>query len=134
MARIIIAGILSAAVNIACLPAWAEGEPDKDERYNAETMLRLCQGKMKEDPDLQSMVCTFRLQGLMTVMIENCMSRADGYDPALILTASPAPSRGALKQAFVNYVEDHPAEWGDPWHIVAAKAASSAFPCEVEGQ
>lgn len=66
-------------------------------------------------------------------MIENCGSRALGYQPVPGLSASPAPSRGALRQAFKNYMEAHPEEWGLPWHIVAAKATSEAFPCTVEG-
>lgn len=107
--------------------------PDDMENYTAEVMYRLCLGTETEiRPEFQSLVCTFRLQGLVNIMIENCLSIEEGFSPAPLLTASLPPSRGALRQAFTNFMEENPAKWGLPWHVVAAMAASEAFPCEAK--
>lgn len=113
---------------LLCAPAMCQ-VVDKD--YNAETMLKLCSGTVPDmAPDAQSMVCTFRLNGLISAMTANCGSIAEGYNPAPVLTAGNPASRGAARQAFKNYMEDHPEQWGLPWHMVAAAAISSTFPCE----
>jgi hypothetical protein len=102
-----------------------------DVNYTAETMMKLCAGAVAdENPEFQSMVCTFRLQGVTEVMMGNCASASMGFQPAPDLSASKPPSRGAIRQAFLNYMEDHPEHWGLPWAQVAAMAISGSFPCE----
>lgn len=102
-----------------------------DENYTAETMMKLCAGTVAdENPEFQSMICTFRLQGVTEVMIGNCASASMGFQPAPELSASKPPSRGAIRQAFLNYMDDHPEHWGLPWAQVAAMAVSSSFPCK----
>lgn len=102
-----------------------------DVNYTAETMMKLCAGTVAdENLEFQSMVCTFRLQGVTEVMMGNCASASMGYQPAPELSASKPPSRGAIRQAFLNYMEDHPEHWGLPWAQVAAMAVSSSFPCK----
>ncbi len=102
-----------------------------NENYTAETMMKLCSGSVTdESPEFQSMTCTFRLQGVTEVMMGNCASASMGFQPAPDLSASKPPSRGAIRQAFLNYIEDHPEHWGLPWAQVAAMAISRNFPCE----
>lgn len=102
-----------------------------DVNYTAETMMKLCVGSVPdENPEFQSMTCTFRLQGVTEVMMGNCASASMGYQPAPELSASKPPSRGAIRQAFLNYMEDHPEHWGLPWAQVATMAVSNSFPCE----
>jgi hypothetical protein len=102
-----------------------------NENYTAETMMKLCAGTVTdESPEFQSMTCTFRLQGVTEVMMGNCASASMGYQPAPELSASKPPSKGAIRQAFLNYMEDHPEHWGLPWAQVAAMAVSSSFPCK----
>jgi len=99
--------------------------------YTAEKMLKLCQREVKnENPELQSLTCTFRIQGLSAVMIENCLSIEHGYKPVKLLAASAPPSRGAAKQAFINFMTSNPDKWGLPWHVATAMALSTNFPCE----
>jgi hypothetical protein len=111
---------------------WSSANADGvAENYSAETMMKLCTGSVPdENPDFQSMTCTFRLQGLTDVMIGNCASVAMGFQPSPALSASRPPSRGAVRQAFLNFMEDHPEHWGVPWAQAAAMAVSGSFPCE----
>ena len=77
--------------------------------YNAEMMLNLCRGEVVGTPEnVQSLICTFRIQGLGDMMNYNCYSRSSGYEPAPTLTARIGRSGGAARQAFINYMEDHP--------------------------
>lgn len=101
------------------------------EDYNAEQMLRLCKGEVRGmSPDMQSLVCTFRIQGLADLMIHNCESIEFGYRPAPQLSASIIGSTGAIRQTFVNYMEDHPEIWGDYWSFALSTTLSESFPCE----
>lgn len=132
MFRVLTASAIAVGLAGIMLSPLAAEDGAKPENYTAEVMHRLCLGSERdEDADIQRMICTFRLQGVANIMIENCASTASGYQPAPALSASPPPSRGALRQAFMNYVEAHPAEWGEPWHIVAARATSGNFPCKT---
>lgn len=102
-----------------------------NENYTAETMMKLCTGAVADvDPAVQSMTCTFRLQGLTEVMMGNCASVSWGHQPDPALSASKPPSRGAIRQAFLNHMQDHPEHWGLPWAQVAVKAISGSFPCD----
>ena len=116
------------ALSLFPVSAVAQDAP-KD--YKAETMLKLCSGPQSDAPrDLQSSVCTFRLQGVVSIMVENCLTRKQGLDPAPVMTASPPPSIGAVKQAYRNFLRDSPELWGLPWHHAAMMAISEAFPCD----
>lgn len=98
--------------------------------YNAEKMLQLCTGTSPdEDPKLQSMICTFRLQGASVILNENCRSIESGFAPAESLSSNSPPSQGAARQAFVNFMEDNPDNWGLPWHVAVSLAISRNFPC-----
>lgn len=101
--------------------------------YTAEDMLNMCSGTGRDyRPELQSIVCTFRIQGLSDLMIFNCQTRADGYDPASIFSMKPAPSKGSMRQVFKNYMRDNPQVWGEYWSLAVAVALSEAFPCEAD--
>lgn len=101
------------------------------EENNAETMLSFCEGTFEsENQDIQSLVCTFRIQGVLTIMGENCTSKQSGYDPVPTLSALPPTSNRAARQAFINYMKDNPSDWGLPWHVAVARAISAEFPCE----
>lgn len=116
-----------------CLcPLQALAQTDGVERdYNAETMLNLCKGEAAGTPEnVQSLICTFRIQGVGEMLNFNCTSRAGGYQPAPTLTARVVSSRGAARQAFINYMEDHPDIWNDYWAVAVALALSETFPCE----
>ena len=98
--------------------------------YTAEAMLQLCEGTKQGVPDeVQSLICTFRLQGLAEAMGGNCQSMKEGYRPAPYLSIAAPPSRGAIRQAFKNYAEAHPELWGEWWSSVAAIALAQTFPC-----
>jgi hypothetical protein len=89
-------------------PIQAQETAQIPENYNAETMLKICKGEADEnDQDMQSMVCTFRIQGIIMMSVENCMSIKDGFPPTPLLTSSAPPSRGAARQAFINFMEDN---------------------------
>ncbi len=119
-------GVASAATH-----AGAQDDLQVPEQYNAETMLKLCQGEISNvAKDVQSMTCTFRIQGVADMMLYNCYSIDAGYDPAPQLSASVSGSRGAIRQTFINYMEDHPELWGDHWSGALAVALSESFPCE----
>ncbi|MDZ4310744.1 MAG: hypothetical protein U1A24_09340 [Cypionkella sp.] len=109
------------------LPANAQ---EVEENYTAEKMLKLCEGSVADrDPEMQSMVCTFRLQGIISIMVENCLSISEGFSPVPALTSDRPPSRGAARQAFKNYMAENPDKWGLPWHQVVALSLSETFPC-----
>lgn len=111
-----------------CIPV-AGTEVPKD--YNAETMLNFCTGQDREThPDMQSFICTFRMQGVIAIMVENCMSRDDGFQPMPLMSASPPPSKAAARHALLKYMEANPDKWGEPWHHAVAFAIAEAFPCE----
>jgi len=115
---------------VAGSSAWAEEAAELPFDYTAEAMLELCNGEASGgQQDMQSMVCTFRLQGVVDTMMWNCSTRNGGYDPAPSLTAGDVPSKGSARQAFKNYMADHPERWGEPWSLVAALAISETFPC-----
>lgn len=121
--------ILVLASISACGAAWAEDVPDN---YTAETMMNLCKGTAREtEQDMQSMVCTFRIQGVVSMTIENCRSISAGYSPFPAFTSAVPPSKGASRQAFLNYMEDNPQVWDQVWHSVVAMALSEAFPCDA---
>lgn len=110
-----------------CGTGWAQAIPRE---YQAEEMMKLCTGDARDAaPETQSLICTFRLQGVGDLMSQNCVSQLEGYDPNPSLSASITASRSAVKQAFISYMEAHPAEWGDYWANVVAKALSETFPC-----
>ena len=98
--------------------------------YTAETMLNLCRGTAEEDAELQSMVCTFRIQGVTSIMVENCLSMEQGFDPLPILSSQLPPSKGAARQAFMNFMEKNPDVWGLPWHMPLSLALAETFPCD----
>ena len=99
--------------------------------YNAETMLKICRGEVVDiPPDVQSMTCTFRIQGVADMMLYNCYSLQAGFNPAPQLSASVSGSRGAVRQTFINYMVDHPEIWDDHWAGALATALSQSFPCE----
>ena len=109
---------------------WAQDARPVQKEYQAEEMMRLCTGAIQgAAADTQSLICTFRLQGVGDVMSQNCYSRVEGFNPSPRLSASITASRGAVKQAFLNYMKAHPEEWGDYWANVVANALSEAFPC-----
>lgn len=125
MVRIIFISIL-----VFILQSTIAHSQEITEEYNAEGMLKLCTDKVRDMPeDMQSFVCTFRLQGLTSIMVENCASREFGYEPSPLLSATRPPSKGAIRQAFINFIEANPDKWGLPWHHAAALAVSEAFPC-----
>lgn len=111
---------------VAPTPLAAQSVPTD---YNAETMLKLCRGAADGDPDMQSMICTFRIQGVAAITGENCLSKDQGYEPHEALASAPPPSRGSARQAFTNYMDANPDAWGLPWHIAVSLALSDAFPC-----
>lgn len=112
------------------LSANPVGAQEIKKEYMAEEMLRLCTGEVSDlDKDIQSLVCTFRLQGVAEMMVKNCSSMELGYTPVQELSSNKPPSIRALRQAFINYMEDNPEEWGRPWFDVAALATSETFPC-----
>lgn len=120
-------------VGLAVAATHAEAQDDLQvpEQYNAETMLRLCQGEISDAPkDVQSLTCTFRIQGVADMMLYNCGSKEAGHDPAPHLSAYVTGSRGAVRQTFINYMEDHPEVWGEHWSLALAIAFSEMFPCE----
>lgn len=121
--------IISVVLYSFCVEApFAQDVP---EEYNAETMLSFCEGTYEEEnADLQSLVCTFRIQGVLSIMGENCASKQVGYDPVPTLMASPPSSNRAARQAFINYMKDNPSDWGLTWYFVLAKAMSEEFPCD----
>ncbi|MEP3350180.1 MAG: hypothetical protein ABJM86_03080 [Hyphomicrobiales bacterium] len=98
--------------------------------YNAETMLNLCQGTEGGAKEFQSMVCTFRIQGVSSMMIHNCASINQGFSPFPVLSSERPPSRGAAKQAFINFMQANPSKWALPWETALAHALSETFPCE----
>lgn len=99
--------------------------------YSAERMLNLCKGEVRnEDNGTQSLICTFRLQGVVSMMIENCLSIPHGFKPVPLFTSAVPPSRGAIRQAYINFMEANPDKWGRSWHISVSMAISEAFPCE----
>ena len=101
------------------------------EDYNAEHMLDLCNGEVPDgEKGMQSMVCTFRMQGIIYMMVENCMSIAHGFKPLPLFTSERPPSRGAARQAFVNFMNANPDKWGLPWHHAVSMALSKNFPCK----
>ena len=101
------------------------------EDYDSEKMYRLCRGEVSgEDKGLQSIICTFRLQGVIMMMVENCHSIDRGFQPMPLFTASSPPSNRAARQAFVNFMEANPQKWGDPWHVSVIMALAKTFPCE----
>lgn len=114
----------------ASMPVLAQDSEQVPENYNAETMMKLCKGEAEEDPDLQSLICTFRIQGVSVMASENCWSILDGHSPLSDLAASPPPSRGAARQAFLNFMEENPQVWDLPWHKAVALSLSTTFPCE----
>lgn len=103
---------------------------DVPKDYTAETMLNLCRGTAEGDPDMQSVICTFRIQGVTSIMVENCLSVDKGFNPLPILTSESPPSRGAARQAFINYMEASPDKWGLPWHVAVSAALADTFPCD----
>lgn len=115
---------------LTLLLAFQANAQEVPDDYTAENMLELCKGSVRDqDPKMQSIVCTFRIQGIVSVMIENCLSIDQGYSPATILTSEIPPSKGAARQAFTNYMEANPDKWGLPWHIGLSMALSDTFPC-----
>ena len=91
---------------------------------------KLCEGAVADvDPEIQSTVCTFRMQGVISTMIDNCLSVGEGFSPAAVLSSDGPPSRGAARQAFKNYMEANPDSWGLPWHRAVALSLSETFPC-----
>lgn len=99
--------------------------------YRAEEMLNLCTGNAREiDKGSQSLICTFRMQGIMDMMVYNCMSIDSGFKPYPLLTSEKPPSRGAAKKAFLNFMDANPDKWGMPWNIVVSMALSENFPCK----
>lgn len=121
----LIAGLLA----IVCMGATAQAEIKQE--HTAETMKALCEGTQpNEAPDLQSMVCTFRIQGVAEMMQVNCLSAQQGWKPAPALAANPIGSNKALRQTFINYMKSHPERWQDHWVFVLAEAISEKFPCE----
>ncbi len=122
---------LIALLGLAATTALSQETTQIPENYNAETMLKICKGEADEnDQDMQSMVCTFRIQGIIMMSVENCMSIKDGFSPTPLLTSSAPPSRGAARQAFINFMEDNPQSWSLPWHQAVALSLSATFPCE----
>lgn len=116
---------------ITPLPASAE---EVAKEYNAETMLKFCTEDFPgEDPEMQSIMCTFRLQGVVLTMVENCLSHEQGYTPNSVLSVRLPPSTGAARQAFVNYMTENRAAWGTSWHHAVYFALSEEFPCEADG-
>jgi hypothetical protein len=98
--------------------------------YRAEDMLKLCTGTVsEEDQGAQSLICTFRLQGVIQMMTANCETVEHGFNPAPFLSAEAPPSGGASRQTFINFMEANPDRWGMPWDIVVAMAISESFPC-----
>lgn len=107
----------------------ATGEIKKEQ--TAETMLGFCEGTLSGVPtDVQSLTCTFRIQGVADLMTMNCEAAGRGWNPPPLLTAKPLKSNRAIRQTFINYMKDHPEDWRDYWAFVLAKAISEKFPCE----
>jgi hypothetical protein len=122
---------ISTTLILVCGLTYAQDTIDVAQDYNAESMLNFCRGDVSDmSPDSQSMICTFRLQGVAEMMLHNCFSRETGFSPAPVLSAQISGSRGAIRQAFVNFMEDNPAMWGEHWSTVVAVAFSENFPCE----
>ena len=127
---IVRATVLSTVIASTCGAGWAQDTQPVPKEYQAEEMMKLCTGAIQGAPaDTQSLICTFRLQGVGDVMSRNCFSRGEGFDPSPHLTASITASREAVKQAFLNHMEAHPEEWDDYWADVVANALSDTFPC-----
>ncbi|MEP3055804.1 hypothetical protein [Ascidiaceihabitans sp.] len=98
----------------------------------SETMLRMCDGNYPDgtSPNSQKLVCSFRIQGIIEIMIQNCLSQAHGFTPLSSLTMAKPPSLGAAKQAYINYMNANPQIWGSFWSHAVIPALSEAFPCE----
>ena len=110
---------------------FAQGSSDLPKAYDAETMLNLCRGEVSDmPPEMQSMTCTFRLQGVGDMMSFNCLSREAGFEPAPAFSAQISASRGAVRQTFINFMEANPEVWGSYWAEAVALALSESFPCE----
>lgn len=125
--------VTAIVVHMATAPLFAEEvKPDSISKdYTAEAMLELCRGNASGTAkELQSMICTFRLQGITNILILNCGSINDGFSPAPNLTAGFPPSKGAVRQAYKNFMEENPELWGKYWSDIAALAISTTFPCE----
>lgn len=124
--------VFAAAISGLAVPNLTFAQlPEVSENYTAEVMYRLYRGSEVGVPaDLQSMMCAFRLQGATQLMMENCTSFEDGFNPLPSLSASAPPSRGAARQAFTDFMEANPQTWGWPWHVAVASALPTTFPCE----
>lgn len=123
--------LFSGALLVVLLLVQTASGNEVPENYDSEKMYNLCRGKVHgEDKGLQSMICTFRLQGVILMMVENCRSVERGFQPMPLFTASSPPSNRAARQAFVNFIEANPQNWGDPWHVSVIMALSETFPCE----
>jgi len=126
--------ILLCAV-ILILPHLAQAQSIDDPKVKklqtAETMMELCEGTIpNERPDFQSQTCSFRIQGVVSMMIMNCLSSSDQFYPDPLLSASPPASNKAIRQTFINYMKTHPEYWGQSWAVVLSLAVSEKFPCE----
>jgi hypothetical protein len=109
---------------------WAQTIGSVPTEYQAEEMMKLCRGEVTgANPSSQSLICTFRLQGVGDMMSQNCASVIEGFEPHPRLSARIEASRGAVRQAFLNYMDAHPEEWGDYWANVVSNALSETFPC-----
>lgn len=123
--------LFSGAMLVVLLLVQTANGNELSENYVSEKMYRLCRGEVTgEDKGLQSMICTFRLQGVMMMMVENCHSIDGGFQPMPLFTASSPPSNRAARQAFVNFMESNPEKWGDPWHVSVVMALAETFPCD----
>ena len=125
-------GCSLAFVTLATSAMWAQTDPQISTDYNAETMLSFCEGDVPDaTPEVQSLICTFRIQGVAEVMSRNCLTSTQGFQPHPAFTAMPPRSRGAMRQAFKNYMRENPHVWDARWAIAVMAALSEAFPCDL---
>lgn len=111
--------------------AQSVGSSQVKKLLTAETMMELCEGSVPNEPvNLQSMTCSFRIQGVVSMMIMNCLLSGEDFLPNPRLSASPPVSNKAIQQTFLNFMKERPELWSEHWATVLAVSISDTFPCE----
>jgi len=87
-----------------------------------------CRAALAMQDTLGSGICMGVADGVMSTLKLNCGSVGRGYNP--LIKAEIPPSIGSAVQAFVNWAERNPQDWGQMFAVGMASALIETFPCE----
>ena len=74
--------------------------------------------------------CVGFISGVWFMMNVNCINADYRHAIPQGLQAGNVSSWRAMVQAFLNWAEDHPEEWGEPVLVGVYTSLSSTFPCD----